>query len=34
MEAMALIVLGIVVSAVGGVVFDRMWLLKKFPPSK
>lgn len=34
MEALFLIVLGIIVSAVGGVVFDRAWLLKKFPPAK
>ena len=33
MEALFLIVLSVIVSAAGGVVFDRMWLLKKFPPA-
>ena len=33
MEALFLIVIGIIASAAGGVVFDRVWLLKKFPPA-
>lgn len=33
MEAFILIVLSVIVSAIGGVVVDRVWLLKKFPPS-